>query len=144
MTMLDPSTSRRRSLATIAGGSSTASRVIRLQWRVFWLVAVPLLVGIWVDQQVGTVWGSIPAFWAAGDPAAAGPNIAGALASLGAVLLCAALHHVRGDVPLGVVPTAAAVAGHVGFGGGPAGWIGGGVGLAVGGIWFAVRRRQGR
>ena len=148
MTTVDRSTSRRarggrrRSTVNSAVSADGVRRIAGIVWAGIWLVVVPLLVAMYVDEQVGNVWGAIPAFWLGGDPIPAGPNIAAALAVVGAVLLCAGLWHVRGDVLLGVVPVVGALIGRVGLDR-PL-WLGAVVGLVVGGLAFAWRRRQGR
>ena len=130
MTLLDPTTGRRRGRSTSTSGS-TATRIKQV-WAGVWLLGVPLLVSAYVHQQVGDAWGSIPAFWLDGDPA--GPPIVGVLTLVVALAICIVLHRLRADVLLGVIPAVGWLVG---------GWLGLLAGLALGGIAFAVRRRQG-
>lgn len=138
MTLLNPNDNARRR-STSAGTGSAVTHGIKKVWEVVWLLVVPLLVAVYVDMQVGAAWGSIPAFWLDGNPPATGT--AGTLTLLGVFAVCVVLHRRRADLLLGVLPVAVAVAAHIGFGGGPAGWIGAVVGLAVGAL--VLHRRQG-
>ncbi|MHA6631857.1 hypothetical protein ACU61A_41045 [Pseudonocardia sichuanensis] len=130
MTLLNTSTRRRRSASA---GAGAATHGLRKVWEVVWLLAVPLLVAVAVNMQVGDAWGSLPAL---------GLPTAGTLALLGAFALCVVLLRARADLLIGVLPVVAGLAAHFAFAGDWAGWIGAGVGLVIGAL--VLHRRQGR
>ena len=130
MTLVDPTaSSRRSSRRSSSAPAATATSGLRLLWSVAWLVVVPLLVALMVDQQAGAAMGTIPG----------GPNIAAVAALVAAVLACAGLRWIRADLWLGLLPLVAAVVGRFGFTQ-PA-WVGLVIGLVIGGIAFTFRRR---
>jgi hypothetical protein len=127
MTLVDPNASTRWRPAPAV----TATGGLRLLWATAWLVGVPLLVALIVNQLAPS-WTPIPG----------GPNLTAVVALVVAVLACAALRAIRGDLLLGLLPAVAAVIARFGFDQ-PA-WFGLVAGLVIGGLWFAVRRRQRR
>lgn len=142
MTTITPSTpTRRRARTTTASPSSAAVRCLERNWLAAWFVVVPLLVGSYVNQVAGDAWSAVPAPWLGGDPAAAGPNIAGLVAVVACFVLCLVMYRKHVDLPLGLLPIVAAVI--AGFTVGVA-WYGAVAGLVIGvGVVF-MRRRQGR
>lgn len=142
MTTITPSTTtRRRGRTTTASPSSAAARCVQRNWLAVWFVVVPLLVGFYVNQVAGDAWSAIPAPWLGGDPAAAGPNIAGLVAVVACFVLCLVMHRKHVDLPLGLLPIVGAVIASFTVG---IAWYGAVAGLAVGAVVVLVRRRQGR
>lgn len=128
MTLVDPSAGSRGRSTTSAAGHTTR-RGIDTVWAIAWGAGVPVLVAVLVNQLVGTAWGVIPP----------GLPVAGTVALVGAVVVCAGMRSIRADVLLGAVPLSCVLVAGVA---GQRAWLGLVAGLVAGGIAFAVRRKR--
>ena len=143
MSLIEPTTTtprrkRRRSstTATSAAGTSAAARIVRAVLSGIWLVGVPAFAGLYVDRNFGTPLGSIPL--GADSP---GLSVASLAAVVAVFAVAVVLHRHRAVFLLAVLPALVTWVGYVGFSQ-PA-WVGALAGLVLGGIAFAVCRRQG-
>lgn len=89
MTLTNRSSSRtRRSAST----DSPARRLALAAWAGLWLVATPVMVGVYTDRRAGDVWGVIPAFWLSGEPTPTLANTAAGLAILATAVVCGVVY----------------------------------------------------
>jgi hypothetical protein len=131
MTLVDPNASTRRRATSATSATTAATSGLRLLWAAVWLVGVPVLAAL-VVNQLAPSWAPFPG----------GLNLTAVVGLVLAFLVCVALRAIRGDILLGLVPAAAAVVAHFGFNQPP--WMGLLAGLVLGGLAFAMRRRQRR
>lgn len=145
MSLIEPTTTTRRrkrrrassTTATSAAGTSAATRIVRAVLSGIWLVGVPAFAGLYVDRSFGTPLGTIPL--GADSP---GLSVASLAAVVAVFAIAVVLHRHRAVFLLAVLPALAAWIGYVGFS--QPVWVGALAGLVLGGIAFAVSRRQGR
>jgi hypothetical protein len=142
MVTVDPITSTGRPGGAPAPSRGRGVRITRLILTGLWLVGVPAVAGVWVDQHFGKALGTVPLFWLDGTPP--GPSVTGTLALLAAAAVAVTLHRLRAIALLALLPAFVAWIGYVGFGGGVGGWLGLLAGLGAGGLAYGWRRRQGR